>query len=88
MKETDTAKTIVLMLTEAIEQTPNTQLHLMLLGFDDSSIQIWANQHQIPQHLVNSGRISLNHGELSYQALNVTKKHPLCCYFLKMATQA
>lgn len=74
VKETDTAKTIVLMLTEAIEQTPNTRLHLMLLGFDDASVQIWANKHQIPQHLVNSGQISLNHGDLNYQALNVTKK--------------
>lgn len=74
VKEADAAKTILLLLTDAIEQTPDTRLHLMLLGFDDASIQIWANQHQIPQHLVNSGRISLNHGELSYQALKVTKK--------------
>lgn len=74
LKETDAAKTILLMLIEAIEQTPDTHLHLMLLGFDDVSIQIWANQHQIPQHLVDSGRISLNHGDLNYQALKVTKK--------------
>lgn len=74
VKETDATKTIVLMLTDAIEQTPDTRLHLMLLGFDDAAIQIWANLHQIPQHLVNSGRISLNHGEFSYQALKVSKK--------------
>ncbi|MHA3183302.1 TIGR03759 family integrating conjugative element protein [Legionella pneumophila] len=74
VKDTDAAKTIILMLTDAIEQTPDARLHLMLLGFDDAAIQIWANQHQIPQHLVNSGRISLNHGELSYQSLKVTKK--------------
>ena len=73
----DAVKTILMMLFEAIEQTPNTRLHLMLLGMDDAAIQIWANQHQIPQHLVNNSRISLNHGELSYQSLKVKKSLPL-----------
>ncbi|TIE20334.1 TIGR03759 family integrating conjugative element protein, partial [Legionella pneumophila] len=62
IKEQDSVKTILLMLFEGIEQTPDTKLHLMLLDMNDTAIQIWANQHQIPQHLVNSGRISLNHG--------------------------
>ena len=74
LKEEDAVKTILLMLVNAIEKTPNTRLHLMLLNMDDTAIQIWANQHQIPQHLVNNGRISLNHGELSYQALKISKK--------------
>lgn len=74
VKETDAVKTILLMLAEAIEQTPDTRLNLMLLGFDDASIQIWANKYQLPQHLVNSGRISLNFGEQNYQALQVTQK--------------
>jgi integrating conjugative element protein (TIGR03759 family) len=75
IKETDSVQTILLLLAEAIEQTPATQLHLMLLDFDDATIQMWANKHQIPQHLVANARISLNHGELNYQALQVNKKH-------------
>lgn len=74
IKEQDAVKTILLMLFDAIEQTPDARLHLMLLDMNDTTIQIWANQHQIPQHLVNGGRISLNHGELSYQSLKVNKK--------------
>ncbi|HHF0526352.1 TPA: TIGR03759 family integrating conjugative element protein [Legionella anisa] len=74
IKEKDAVKTILMMLFDAIEQTPETRLHLMLLGMDDAAIQIWANQHQIPQHLVNNSRISLNHGELNYQTLKVNKK--------------
>ncbi|MBA2648201.1 MAG: TIGR03759 family integrating conjugative element protein [Legionella sp.] len=74
VKETDAVKTILLVLAEAIEQTPDTRLNLMLLGFDDAAIQIWANKYQLPQHLVNSGRISLSHGEQNYQSLTVTKK--------------
>ncbi|HAT1945790.1 TPA: TIGR03759 family integrating conjugative element protein [Legionella pneumophila] len=74
IKEQDSVKTILLMLFEGIEQTPDTKLHLMLLDMNDTAIQIWANQHQIPQHLVNSGRISLNHGELSYQSVRGNKK--------------
>ncbi|HAT9060337.1 TPA: TIGR03759 family integrating conjugative element protein [Legionella pneumophila subsp. pneumophila] len=77
IKEQDAVKTILLMLFDAIEQTPNARLHLMLLDMNDTTIQIWANQHQIPQHLVNGGRISLNHGELSYQSLKVKKSLPL-----------
>lgn len=74
IKETDAIKTILLMLFEALEKTPNTQLHLMLLDMDDTTIQLWANLHQIPQSLVANGRISLNHGELSYKSLKNTPK--------------
>jgi len=77
IKEQDAVKTILLMIFDAIEQTPNARLHLMLLDMNDTSIQIWANQHQIPQHLVNGGRITLNHGELSYQSLKIKKSLPL-----------
>lgn len=73
-KEHDAVKTILMMLVDAIEQTPDTRLHLMLLDMDNAAIQIWANQNQIPQDLVASGRISLNHGELSYQSLQINKK--------------
>lgn len=77
IKEQDAVKTILFMLFDAIEQTPNARLHLMLLDMNDTSIQIWANQHQIPQHLVKGGRITLNHGELSYQSLKIKKSLPL-----------
>lgn len=77
IKEQDAVKTILLMLFDAIEQTPNARLHLMLLDMNDTTIQIWANQHQIPQHLVNGGRITLNHGELSYQSLKIKKSLPM-----------
>lgn len=69
IKSDDAVKTILLTLTEAIENTPDTRLHLMFLETDDLSIQLWANKNQIPQYLVNSGRISLNHGDLNYQSL-------------------
>ncbi|HFL2715770.1 TPA: TIGR03759 family integrating conjugative element protein [Legionella pneumophila] len=74
IKDKDPINSILMTLFEAIEQTPNTQLHLMLLDMDDSAIQLWANQHQVPQHLVHNSRISLNHGELSYQSLKAHKK--------------
>ncbi|MBA2649349.1 MAG: TIGR03759 family integrating conjugative element protein [Legionella sp.] len=74
IKEKDRVKTILMLLLDAIEETPDTHLNLMFLNMDDAAIQIWANQHQIPQHLVASGRISLNHGELSYQSLKTEKK--------------
>ncbi|TAL60405.1 MAG: TIGR03759 family integrating conjugative element protein [Legionella sp.] len=69
IKSDDAVKTILLTLTEAIENTPDTRLNLMFLETDDISIQLWANKNQIPQYLVNSGRISLNHGDLNYQSL-------------------
>ncbi len=73
IKPDDAVKTILMILTEAIENTPDTHLHLMLLDSDDLSIQLWANKHQIPQHLVRNGRITMNHGEQNYQALKVKK---------------
>lgn len=74
IKPEDAVKTILMMLLEAIENTPTTRLNLMLLDSDELSIQLWANKHQIPQHLVNSSQITLNHGSQNYQALKVKKK--------------
>lgn len=70
----EAVKSVLLLLIEAIDTTPNTHLNILLLNSDDLSIQLWANQHQIPQFLVNSGRISLNHGDLNYQALAMHQK--------------
>jgi integrating conjugative element protein (TIGR03759 family) len=71
IKPDDAIKTILMILTEAIENTPDTHLHLMLLERDDLSIQLWANKNQIPQHLVRGGQITMNHGEQNYRALKV-----------------
>jgi len=75
IKTDDAVKAILLTLTEAIENTPDTHLHLMFLETDDLSIQLWANKNQIPQHLVNSGHISLNHGDLNYQSIKAKNKN-------------
>lgn len=74
VKPGDAVKTLLMMLIEAIENTHETALHLMVLESEDVSIQLWANKHQIPLTLVNSGRITLNHGDLNYQSLKSNKK--------------
>jgi len=74
IKQDESVRTILLTLFDAIENTPNTQLHIMLIDCDDSEIQLWANKNQIPDHLVNHGLLTLNHGEQNYQALKTTKK--------------
>ncbi len=74
IKPDDAVKSVLMLLIDAIEGLPNTRLNIMLLNLDDVSIQLWANQHQIPAALVSTGRITLNHGELNYQSLTTTKK--------------
>jgi integrating conjugative element protein (TIGR03759 family) len=74
IKTDDAIKTVLLALIDAINTSPNTRLHLMILGADDLAIQQWANQNQIPHELVTTGAISLNHGDLNFEALTVTKK--------------
>lgn len=78
IKPTDAVKIILLSLSEAIKNTANTHLNIMLLGTNDLGIQAWASQHQIPKKMVASNQISLNHGELNFNALQgVNKKTPL-----------
>ena len=74
IKQDAAVKTVLMLLIDAIDTTPNTHLHVMFLDSDDLSIQLWANHHQVPQSLVSSGRITLNHGDLNYQSLSITKK--------------
>jgi len=74
IKPEQTVQTVLLTLFDAIENTPNTQLHLMLLDCDETEIQLWANKNQIPEYLISNGRLSLNHGEQNFQALKVTNK--------------
>lgn len=74
LKPDEAVKSVLMLLIDAIDTTPNTRLNIMMLNGDELSLQLWANQHQIPQSLVNSGRITLNHGDLNYQSLVISKK--------------
>lgn len=74
IKPGDAVKSVLMLLIEAVDTTPNARLNIMLLSSDDLEIQQWANQQQIPQALVSQGRISLNHGDLNYQSLALPKK--------------
>ena len=74
IREDDPLKTILFQLYGAIKNSPNSKLHLMFLGMNEESIQLWANQNQIPFELVNAKQISLNAGELQYQKLKLEKK--------------
>lgn len=78
IKPTDAVKIILLSLSDAVKNTANTHLNIMLLNTNDMGIQAWASQHQIPKEMVASNQISLNHGELNFNALQgVNKKTPL-----------
>ncbi|STX50937.1 bile acid beta-glucosidase [Legionella busanensis] len=74
IKPDDPVVSIILSIVDAINSTPNTYLHIMLLESDDIAIQLWANQHQLSQQLVNNGRITLNHGDLHFQSLQIKNK--------------
>ena len=74
IKPEHAVNTVLLPLIAAIQTTPHTVLHLMLLDTDDIGIQQWANRHQIPHDLVMQGHITLNQGELSYHALTLNNK--------------
>lgn len=76
IKPDHTVQTIIMILIDAIENTPDTQLHVMLLDCDDVALQLWANKNHIPEHLVTHGRLTLNHGEQNFQALKITNKNP------------
>ena len=74
IKPHNAVKTILMTLDDLIAKTPNTRLHIMLLKTNDLGIQLWANAHQIPQAMVTQGFISLNLGDLNFEALNLKKK--------------
>jgi len=75
VKDDDAIKTVLMMLIEAIAETPNTQLNLLFLDMDAEAIQTWANRHEVPRALVLGKRITLNQGELAYEALSLKKKN-------------
>lgn len=74
IKPEDAVTSILLQLTEALNQTPNTQLHLLFLNMDNEAIQLWANQHQLPMDLVSSKSLTLNPGQQQYEALQLEHK--------------
>lgn len=74
IKPTDAVKTVLMTLSDVIGATPNTRLHVMLLNTDDNAIQSWANVHQIPRQMVVDGQITLNRGDLHFEALTLKKK--------------
>jgi len=74
IKPEHAVKTVLLPLIEALQSTPNTKLNLMLLGADNIEIQQWANLNQISRELVANGQITLNHGELAFETLNMKQK--------------
>ena len=74
IKPDHAVKTVLLPLIEALQTTPTATLNLMLLEADNTAIQQWANLHQIPRELVAQGHITLNQGELSFDALTLKNK--------------
>jgi integrating conjugative element protein (TIGR03759 family) len=75
IKDDDAIKTVLMILIEAIQASPNTQLNLLFLDMDEGAIQTWANRHEVPRALVHGKRITLNQGELAYEALSLKKKN-------------
>ena len=74
IRSDDAIKTVLMILVEALQETPNTQLNLLFLGMNEEAIQNWANRHDIPRAMVRGKRITLNQGEIPYQALPLKKK--------------
>jgi integrating conjugative element protein (TIGR03759 family) len=74
IKPDDAIQTMLMVLKEAIQETPNTKLHLLFLNMGEADIQAWAARHAIPMQLVHQKRITLNQGLLAYEALALKKK--------------
>lgn len=74
IKPDDAIQTVLMLLQEAIQETPNTRLHLLLLNMNESEIQAWANRHEVPLEFVHQKRITLSQGLLAYDALSLKKK--------------
>ncbi|HAT3881181.1 TPA: TIGR03759 family integrating conjugative element protein [Legionella pneumophila] len=80
LKKDDAVTTLVAPLVKAIEESQNTLLVLDCLDCSSSDMQLWANNHNIPKNLVDSGRIRLDLGRIAFDGLNMPakeKKTPL-----------
>ncbi len=74
VKPEDALQTVLMLLQEAVFETPNTTLHLLLLDMNEAEIQAWAAQHEISIPLVQGKRITLNQGVLAYEGLALKNK--------------
>lgn len=78
IKPDDAAVSIVMMLKDAIAQTKDTKLNLMMLDAEALDIQHFATKVGLSHELVKAQRITLNQGDLHYKNLSVVdKKTPL-----------
>lgn len=75
IKKSDPVTTIIQPLVSAIQASQNTTINLFILDANTESAQSWALNHSIPLELVNSGRITINIGDIAYQSLNIKEKH-------------
>lgn len=75
VKADDAIKTVLMMLIEAITETPGTQLNLLFLDMNDKDIQAWASRHEVPRELVHARRITLNQGVIPYATLSLKHKN-------------
>jgi len=64
-------KTIIAELVKAISINPGTALNIYLVGAEVGDIQQWANQHSIPQVLVQSTQVTLNQGGKQFESLAI-----------------
>ena len=88
VKQTDPVKSIITSLSEAIGQTVDTRLHLMITDASNEDIQLFAHRMGLPHELVLSGRISLNSGRMQYEGLSIeNKKTPLLLLARNRASQ-
>lgn len=79
-KKDDAVTTLVAPLVKAIEESQNTLLVLDCIDCISSDMQLWANNHNIPKHFVDSGRIRLDLGSIQFEGLSLPakdKKTPL-----------
>jgi integrating conjugative element protein (TIGR03759 family) len=74
VKKTDPVTTIIQPLVSAIQSSHNTSINLFIVDADSTSAQKWALNHSIPVELVNSGRITINIGDMAFQSLNIKEK--------------
>ncbi len=74
LNKDDAVTTLVSPLIKAIEESQNTLLVLDCLDCTNADMQLWANNHNIPKSLVDSGRIRLDLGRIAFDALSLPKK--------------
>lgn len=74
VKKEEPVTTIVQPLISAIRANTSAQFNIFVIDATEKTAQNWALNHGIPIELVNSGRITINIGDLAYQSLNIKDK--------------